>query len=192
METAFQYQCQYNLSNKIEKEYYQESMSTIFPIDNSPMSISPVNSIFSEDSAIDMNFSSPESSINVSSPESSQNQFPMENGSPSRSLPDSDDRTQTRRLKNRESAARSRQKIKNRLISLEQSMHQMENKLDALVNEKHSHINELERLETQILGIGWKFSNFDISKSELWNTMPESTRAMDRKLEIVQDNNFRK
>lgn len=180
METALQYHCQYNLPNKIEKEYYKESMQTIFPIDISPMPVSPVNSIFSEDSAIDMNFSSPESS---------QNQFRITENIPSECSQESDDRTQTRRLKNRESAARSRQKIKNRLISLEQSMHQMENKLDALVNERHSHANDLERLETQIIGIGWKI---DVTKSEFLSTLNISERnlGMDRKKEMAQGSQF--
>ncbi|KAH9423323.1 hypothetical protein DERP_003601 [Dermatophagoides pteronyssinus] len=63
------------------------------------------------------------------------------------------DRTQTRRLKNRESAARSRQKIKNRLQILEIQQKQLLNRKHAIENEKSVAIKEVDRLESSMLNL---------------------------------------
>ena len=59
-----------------------------------------------------------------------------------------DNRTQTRRLKNRESAARSRQKIKNQLQNLELQQKQLLNKKQAIANEISVAYKEIDRIES--------------------------------------------
>lgn len=62
-------------------------------------------------------------------------------------------KTSIRRLKNRESAARSRQKIKNKLSTLEKSMTELEQRKGSLVNEKCLIMHEIDTLEGQMLSL---------------------------------------
>lgn len=63
---------------------------------------------------------------------------------------------EVRRQKNRESAARSRQKIKSKLCTLEKSMNQLEEKKESLINEKYLISHEVTRLENQMMAMGFE------------------------------------
>ncbi|KAF7495588.1 hypothetical protein SSS_02236 [Sarcoptes scabiei] len=90
--------------------------------------------------------------------------FSARSVSPSSSV---DDRTQTRRLKNRESAARSRQKIKNLLIELETSMKKLQSKKEALNNERFNIMKEVDELESKMLNAQIKFFKDRYSDEEI-------------------------
>lgn len=64
------------------------------------------------------------------------------------------DKTDVRRQKNRESAARCRQKIKGRLTTLEKSLKQQADRKDQLFNEKKLIQQEINNLETELVRRG--------------------------------------
>lgn len=89
-------------------------------------------------SICDFRSSNTEISSVASSPSSSNDQF---------------SKMDIRRLKNRESAARSRQKIKDKLAYLEKSKVRLEERNDSLINEKFLLMNEIESLENKVISI---------------------------------------
>lgn len=70
-----------------------------------------------------------------------------------------DNRTETRRLKNRESAARSRQKIKNTLMDLAKSTKRLQCKREALLNERFCSMKEVDYLQSVLFNCSIKQIN---------------------------------
>lgn len=83
---------------------------------------------------------------NIYSQESVSSDFSSQNG-------DDNPKVTIRRQKNRESAARSRMKIRNKLDTLENAMQIMENRKKTLANEKDILITEIESLENQMINL---------------------------------------
>lgn len=83
---------------------------------------------------------------NIYSQESVGSDYSSQNG-------DDNPKVTMRRQKNRESAARSRLKIKNKLDTLENSMRIMENRKATLANEKSILTTEIESLENQMINL---------------------------------------
>lgn len=86
-----------------------------------------------------------------------------------------------RRLKNRESAARSRQKIKNKLTSLEKSMNNLEERKESLINEKYLIMHEIENLENQMLTL-----SMDKMNSGMSSPCSDYSSKSDIKEELIQ------